>query len=299
MFNRPNYQDPLSEMLLNVHLNVTISINEQFCGDWLLGDKAKRTKWFHVISHGSCSLIIDDQEAQLLNSGDLVIYTRDVKYKLVAGESTSCEAERLKYEGGLVVGSTGILCGSFTYQNNSTESVLAALPPILVIKNNEHTKHWIGPLIKLIQYENCNFGLGSELIIKQLIESLFVHSIRSYIENSTFKAGIFNLMSDNKLSRALSVIQHEPQNSWTVEKLAKECAMSRSSFATRFLKISGWTPIGYLTWWRMQKAWSLLKNGELVSNVAESVGYRSEASFAHAFKKQFNMGPGEVRKKFA
>ena len=123
------------------------------------------------------------------------------------------------------------------------------------------------------------------MILKQLAESLIIHSIRSYIMSGEFEIGILKLIADNKLSKALKAIQNEPEFGWTVEHLARESAMSRTAFETKFKQVSGWTPIEYLTWWRMQKAWALLSEGEPVLHVAEKVGYRSDAAFSRAFKK--------------
>ena len=52
----------------------------------------------------------------------------------------------------------------------------------------------------------------------------------------------------------------------------------------------------YLTWWRMQLAYQALGRGEPVSSVAEKVGYQSESSFIRAFRRMFNLNPGQVRK---
>ncbi|VAW64759.1 hypothetical protein MNBD_GAMMA08-367, partial [hydrothermal vent metagenome] len=56
------------------------------------------------------------------------------------------------------------------------------------------------------------------------------------------------------------------------------------------------TPGQYIVWWRMQIAWSLLNSGQLVSQVAEKVGYQSESSFSRAFYKMFSTTAGKVRR---
>ena len=73
--------------------------------------------------------------------------------------------------------------------------------------------------------------------------------------------------------------------------------MSRSSFAVRFKKLVGITPMSYVTNWRMNKARELIKNKHLpLIEIAENVGYSSEASFNRAFKKQFKLNPGAMRR---
>jgi AraC-like DNA-binding protein len=295
MSHRSIYQDPLSVMLSAIHLQVEISVNAQFCGSWVLGHKTEDQS-FHLVSHGECLLRIEGEAEQILHAGDLIIFMRAVKHQLLPIEATSCDVERLNYNEGIKAGTTGILCGSFGYENATSENILNALPPVLVVKQNKQTEQWVGPLIKLIQLESCEPGLGSDLILKQLAESLLIHSIRAYITTGEFEIGILKLIADKKLSKALKAIQNEPQLAWTVEQLAQESAMSRTAFATQFRKVSGWAPMAYLTWWRMQKAWSLLTEGDPVISVAESIGYRSESAFSRAFKKEFGIGPGEIRK---
>ena len=53
-------------------------------------------------------------------------------------------------------------------------------------------------------------------------------------------------------------------------------------------------PISYLTAWRMQIAASLLSGGALtVAQVAERIGYDSEASFGRAFKRTTSEAPSD------
>lgn len=50
-----------------------------------------------------------------------------------------------------------------------------------------------------------------------------------------------------------------PARSWTVAQLAKEAALSRSSFFDRFTRAVGLPPMEYLLAWRMAVAKDLLR----------------------------------------
>ena len=53
----------------------------------------------------------------------------------------------------------------------------------------------------------------------------------------------------------------------------------------------------YLTHWRMQVATQKLRNTSAsVAQVAETVGYDSEAAFSRAFKNAFGTAPGTWRR---
>ncbi|HKK03532.1 MAG TPA: helix-turn-helix transcriptional regulator, partial [Gammaproteobacteria bacterium] len=65
----------------------------------------------------------------------------------------------------------------------------------------------------------------------------------------------------------------------------------------RFAAVVGETPINYLSGWRMQQAEALLRDRRnSVAQVAEHLGYATEAAFRRAFKRVRGIGPGEVRR---
>ena len=72
--------------------------------------------------------------------------------------------------------------------------------------------------------------------------------------------------------------------------------MSRAAFASRFKELLGETPMGYVTRCRMQMAHRLLRDGGMsMADIAEQVGYASEAAFAKAFKRETGVSPGAAR----
>jgi AraC-like DNA-binding protein len=73
--------------------------------------------------------------------------------------------------------------------------------------------------------------------------------------------------------------------------------MSRSAFAARFTALVGEPAIAYVTRWRMQVAVAALRDERAtVGELAGRLGYRSEAAFARAFKRETGMPPGAVRR---
>jgi AraC-like DNA-binding protein len=95
------------------------------------------------------------------------------------------------------------------------------------------------------------------------------------------------------MSTALSAIHDRVNKPWTVESLAEAVGMSRSAFAARFKELLGQTPLEYVTEWRMQKAMQLLeKQDKKLIDVAQFVGYESDAAFSKAFKRVAGTNPG-------
>ena len=74
--------------------------------------------------------------------------------------------------------------------------------------------------------------------------------------------------------------------------------MSRSAFAKYFQRVTGMTPMQYVTRWRMQVAYETLRDSKTpVTVIAEQAGYQTEASFRKAFKDTTGESPGAVCKK--
>jgi AraC-like DNA-binding protein len=96
------------------------------------------------------------------------------------------------------------------------------------------------------------------------------------------------------------MIHRDPSRDWTVASLADELAMSRSAFAARFTELVGEPVMRYVARWRMHVAVAALKEeGATVGELADRLGYRSEAAFSRAFKRIIGTSPGAVRRSVA
>src|SRR5215468_6220257 len=141
-------------------------------------------------------------------------------------------------------------------------------------------------------------GPGGETVITRLADILVIHAIRSWIKQSSLaQTGWLGALQDRQIGRVISKIHRNPGQAWTLESLASEASMSRSAFAARFTKLVGEPAMRYVTRWRMSKARMLLAERNVtVAEVANSLGYESEAAFNHAFKRHVGMSPGGVRR---
>ena len=73
--------------------------------------------------------------------------------------------------------------------------------------------------------------------------------------------------------------------------------MSRSAFAARFTELVGEPVMSYVARWRMHVAVAALKEeGATVGQLADRLGYRSEAAFSRAFKRVIGVSPGACRR---
>ena len=73
--------------------------------------------------------------------------------------------------------------------------------------------------------------------------------------------------------------------------------MSRASFSQKFRDAVDDTPMNYLGKWRMQVAIDTLTTTDhSVAQIADTVGYGSEAAFRNAFKNIVGQTPGQIRR---
>jgi len=97
------------------------------------------------------------------------------------------------------------------------------------------------------------------------------------------------------IAQALELIHGDFANGLSVEDLAKEAAMSVSSFHRTFKEVTGETPLQYLKKVRLLKAKSLLVyEGKRVEETAYEVGYASPSQFSREFKRYFSVPPSEA-----
>src|SRR5262249_39917952 len=116
-------------------------------------------------------------------------------------------------------------------------------------------------------------------------------------QSEAAESGWLRALADPEIGTALALIHHQPEARWTVGSLARRVAMSRSSFASKFDTLLGEAPLHYITRCRLNKAARLPRTTDAkVAEIAQLVGYESEAAFSKAFKRLFQIGPGEFRR---
>ena len=123
-------------------------------------------------------------------------------------------------------------------------------------------------------------------------------SLHSEWSNRTSKVSNPGSIADKRLRRVIEFMQHHYADDLSLAALAREAGVSRFHFVNLFKKSCGSTPYRYLTGLRMNRAATLLEDGDLgIKEVAAKCGYNSPAYFAAAFQKHFAQSPAEYRKK--
>lgn len=81
------------------------------------------------------------------------------------------------------------------------------------------------------------------------------------------------------------------------ERLAEQLSLSPAYFSTMFRKLTGYSPIQYLTKIRLDEAKRLLRTTRLpVADVAAESGFADSFYFARVFAKETGLSPSEFRR---
>ena len=194
---------------------------------------------------------------------------------------------------------TTLVCGAVRFAHPAARKLVEALPPIIHVESPSPAEgQWIQASISLMATEARDMRPGGEAIITRAADILVVQAIRSWIETDpAAQSGWLGALRDPQIGPAISLIHSDPARPWTLDALARERAMSRSAFAARFTEVVGEPAMQYVTRWRMNLAVdSLSTRDATVAELADQLGYRSEAAFSRAFKRVIGISPGAVRR---
>jgi transcriptional regulator GlxA family with amidase domain len=192
-----------------------------------------------------------------------------------------------------------LVCGGFTFVERCSSLLLPALPPVLHVRAAEQPGlGWLRLAQELIGRELTEGRPGSSALASRLADAMLIEAVRGYfVEAQGEPTGWVAALRDPGIGAALTLIHREPERTWTVDTLAACAASSRSSFALRFSVLLGESPIRYVARCRMGKAARLLRGtGASIADVAEQVGYDSEAAFSRAFRRYVGVTPAAFRR---
>jgi AraC-like DNA-binding protein len=263
----------------------------------------------HAVVEDSCWLRIPGQPPRELRSGDVVLLVRGSAHVLASepiGPAVAWdrEAKVRARDGDGLIGLAGpgrrtrILCAAYEFDREVARPLLALLPPVLIA--TAHDRPASDPILttlSLLQHEVGALAEGSHTAIDRLIDVLFVHVIRAWVnERRDARATWFAGSRDSMIARALSVLHDAPAEPWTTETLAHRVNVSRATLVRRFTALVGEPPLSYLARWRMElAARDLRETNDAVSAIAHRVGYASEFAFSRAFSRLRGSPPGRYR----
>lgn len=295
--------DVLSELIELAHLRPALDVHCLLGGKFLVGHDATQPGMlpFHLVLGGECVVELDGGRKVALRSGDMLLLPRGSAHSIVNRRPSESAAELVIDSGSLkqrrtdgVAADVDLLCGHFEYDPKASGLLLDALPDIVQVSLlGQHSDARLAALVGILKDETAKDMSGSLTIMASMSLALLAMALRNTGPNVT---GLPGLMRDVRLSKAVKAMLQDASRPWTIEELAEISATSRATFARHFRSASGMTVGEFLTEFRMTKAGDLLQRGYCpVAEVAEAVGYDSEAAFGRAFRRSRGMTPSKFR----
>jgi AraC-like DNA-binding protein len=188
---------------------------------------------------------------------------------------------------------THLLCGAFEFERPVDHPLLRQLPAIVKVARRHDQTEWLRSTLGFLQAEARRPSPGSELLQAHLLGVAFVQMIRSATGRGE---SWLTALRDRQIGEALRLMHTLPERRWSVASLGRHVGLSRSTFAARFNRLVGDTPLSYLERWRLDVAAHLLRSGSTgLDEIADRVGYASAPSLVRAFRRRFGVTPGTYR----
>ena len=304
-------------MLSDVLRTVRLSGSLQFCfmptGAWQTDDKPALGKLagpttvipFHIVVEGSCWLKLSGHEV-VLAAGDVVAFPFGTGHQLGAGSGGRTilptrdlppkpwrEVPQLQY--GTGPRRVRLLCGYLNCDAVSFRPLREALPDLLHVRTRESP--WLRAAVAQIVAEVDHPRAGGLSVLERLTEILFIELLRERMNAAQSGAtGWLAALADPALGRCLARIHDAPARDWSVQSLARESGMSRSTLTERFEAVLKTSPMRYVRDWRLCLASIALgSTGKSIATIAVDAGYGTEAAFTRAFTRAYGLPPATWR----
>jgi AraC-like DNA-binding protein len=185
----------------------------------------------------------------------------------------------------------------FTFDHAAGEPLSALLPDVVHVALRESDAGRMVSILEHIGAEEAHPSLGGSYLVGRLLDVLFIQAIRTWASSEgTMPEGWLAGLTHHQLSRTLHRIHADLVHPWTLEQLASDAGMSRSTFAALFKSIVGVPPLAYIATWRIYHAKLILATGHSIATAAERTGYGSDIALSRAFKAATGVSPGQWRR---
>lgn len=300
-------RDPLSDILSAMQVSGVSPVRFESRGKYAMRFPAFRHLKFGAVLSGALELVPTNGPSIRLSAGDCYLMTDGAPYVSRTADVPATDGERYFAEhrgpDGIVRLGDGppdkiVIGGRFTFDDTGAEWLRLALPPAIRIGAESAVAEPLRTTLALLANEVAANGIGEELVVARIADILLVQALRAYLAETrehvqSWLAG----MSDPRLGRALRAFHANVAHDWTLNGLAAEAGMSRSSFADVFARRTGLTPMAYVARWRLFRIRAdVMQTTKPLSQITDDTGWRSRTSCSRAFKDLFGISPREARR---
>ncbi|EOC1314340.1 AraC family transcriptional regulator [Cronobacter turicensis] len=294
--------DPLTDIVALLNPRPTRAKLVEGAGQWRILRESTGEAFYCAVLQGECLISINGKAPQLLVAGDFILIPATYTFETTSAGAAPCveiSQPTVLGDGHVRIGSTTgpaellMNVGHCEFDTPDKALIVALLPSEILIQGQ---RRFI-TLFELLLDESRTRRPGRDVVMTHLLQLLLVESLRSDPALSK-TAGILRGLQHDRVATALHLIHEKPGADWQIAHLARECAMSRSSFFAVFSETVGMSPMQYLLFWRMSLARKALISGQdNIEQIALQAGYQSASAFSVAFTKHAGMPPGEFRRR--
>ena len=289
--------DPLAEIVSLLQPGAPLSKLISGAGPWRVRRAEAGRPFYCAILDGSCHLAIDGHDPITLRAGDFILIPAAYGFTISSLEAAPAEAPDTApvalLDGEFRLGTLSalpdvrLLVGYCVFGSPDAALLVSLLPQLVHVRGEQR----LATLVQLVGDESRERRPAREVILAHLLEVLLIEALRS-TAGTAVSPGLLRGLADARLAVAIRRMHESPSRPWTVAQLAKEAALSRSTFFERFSRAVGVAPMEYLLAWRMALAKNLLRRRQgRVADIAERVGYSSASTFSVAFTRHVGLPP--------
>lgn len=267
--------------------------------------------YFHFLAVGTAVLRMDDGTTYELSAGNAVFISHGAAHQLLSsadvpvqdidsleaaplGDTVSAIDARLDAH---ACPAAILFSGCMEFELGSIQGLGRLMPGLMLIDARGQRYPGLMPILATMEREVSAARVGFAGILARLADVVAAMVVRGWVECACGNAsGLVAALRDPRLAPSLLALHQQPGRDWTVAELAAQCNTSRSVFAERFQATIGTTPLRYTTELRMRLASQWLTLERLpIEEVAQRLGYTSQAAFSRAFKRITGQPPGASR----
>lgn len=302
--------DPIEDIFSAMHLQSALYARIAIKAPWGINFKADIPARFGMVVSGKCWITSNALSEPLeLASGDCFIINTQMAFSLQDSLDSAClPCEQVFPTTGSDVRAyqaedsvSDIIIGRFIFDDTGGAPLMSILPPVMRIVQANFPTPLLQSTLQMLERETSRKDLGSRSVITRLADILFIQAVREWCSTQKgVHTGWLAAWTNPKLNPVQRAIHTDLSYSWSVAELAGIANMSRSAFAHYFKTVVGYTPLDYLTYWRMWRARCLLRQPALtLQQIAEKVGYETAQAFSRVFKIWTHITPGQYRQLYS
>jgi AraC-like DNA-binding protein len=300
--------DAVSDLLTGLQVHSTVYCLAELGAPWGFRVVGRDVAKFHLMLEGRGWLVLDGREPLPVSAGELVVLPHGAAHAMkdqpasrVEGldrillEHPLADGTRLAYGG--VGPTTRMLCGGFGLRQ-AAPHVAAVLPDVITVDAAaDRIAPWARAIFDALRAEAAQSVPGANAIFAKIADVFLAQAVRAFLTGQPDPAAVrAETLADPQIADAVRLMHTQPERNWSVGQLAYRVGLSRSLFADRFRQLVGEPPMRHLTRTRLSQAAAHLATGtRTLHQIARMCGYDTDAALSKAFKREYEMTPGEYR----